>query len=96
MVWVIYAPVWYLDIDLSKVSNGATVLYRSGIGMPLVRGGMCRMHDGGGGDYGEGGSLPCKTTYNLIALENVVGSDFLDMNFVCGVGDELYIYFNEE
>jgi hypothetical protein len=52
--------------------------YRSGIGMPLVRGGMCHLHDGDGGDYGEVGSFPYKIIYNLIALEIVVGSNFLE------------------
>lgn len=64
--------------------------------MPPVWGSMGCVYNGFRGDYGKGGPLLGKVVWNFIALDVVVGFDFLDMYCLCGVGDELYNYFNEE
>ena len=64
--------------------------YGGGCGVPLLWGSMGCVYNGFRGDYGKGGPLLGK-----VALDVVVGFDFLDMYCVFGVGDELYNYFNE-
>lgn len=62
--------------------------------MPPIGGGVSCVYDGYKRDYGEGASVLSKIIQNFIALDIVVGFDFLDMYFVCG-GDKLCYFVNE-
>ena len=51
---------------------------------------VCFVYNGHKGDYGESGSLLSRAIYNFIALDVVMGFNFLHIDFVCDAGDELY------
>lgn len=72
------------------------MFYRGGFGVPSMRGGVGCVYNGYMGDYGEHGCLLGKVVRNFITLDIVMGSNVLDMYFVCGVGNEFYNFLKEE
>ena len=88
--WAIYACVRCLVIDLLRFLREPSCHMEVDVG----GGGVSCVYDGYKRDYGEGGYVLSKIIRNFIALDIVVGFDFLDMYFMCG-GDKLFNFFDE-
>lgn len=92
LAWLSCTLLWYFDIECSRFQMEPSCHIEMGVECHKYGGSVCCVwwvH----GRLRGGWSQFCKAICNFIALDVVMSSNFLNMVFVRGVGDELYTFF---